>query len=71
MTKEQFERAKEIEEELIHIRATIDIFDKNNEKVYFEGCKVDLSGVLSNYKRDTITLLTDRQKVLETEFGNL
>jgi hypothetical protein len=71
MTKEQFERAKEITKELIHLQVAIDSFKNQKLIGSFEDCKVDLRGVVANYKKGTLALLRDRKKILEKEFKTL
>lgn len=72
MTKEQFERAKAIEEELIHLRVAMDSLRKYKlNTVAFEGCKVDLTAIAANYVVRARALLIDRKKTLQNEFKTL
>ena len=70
MTKEQFERAKEIEDELMKLI----ILSEKIQKGYpqkMEGLEVDLTPAWLKYQVDALRLFNERKAVLEAEFVNL
>ena len=70
MTKEQFERAKEIEDEL----GKLIILSEKIQTGYFrktEGLEVDLTAAWLKYQVEAIQLCKERKALLEAEFVNL
>ncbi len=70
MTKEQFERAKEIEEELSHLKVAVGELDMAS--VWKPGgISVDLASIDTKYRVEVRQVFIAKEANLEAEFANL
>ena len=70
MTKEKFERAKAIEEELLQMGVAVEQIQEAEVKG-MDGVMVDLTPVWLRYKVESLQLFNERKAALEAEFETL